>query len=132
MGGIRVLAPGPDATEVAWQLLRVRKQLHLSQAQLGAQLGLSRGTVGRWERGERGPPLYLPAALRLILAQALGLPAALPADTLEAARGALLRIELDAAAGTLSEAHRAALVDGLARALAALGAQTAADAARVA
>jgi DNA-binding XRE family transcriptional regulator len=119
MGGIRVLAPGPDAPEVVRLLLAVRSELRYSKRRLGRRLGVSHGTISTWEAGGGKPPLYLAAALRLLLAQAMD-PEHVSGEALEQARGWLLMIELDAAAGNLTEDHRRALVDGLTRALAAV------------
>lgn len=53
---------GPELA--AW-----RAEHGLTQAQLGARLGVDSNTVARWERGERAIPPYLPLALEGLAAR---------------------------------------------------------------
>lgn len=46
------------------QLRRIRQKLLLSQEAVARQLGVTVGTVGRWERGESTPRLGHQAKLR--------------------------------------------------------------------
>lgn len=60
-----------------------RKKLGLSQEQLAEALGVSRNTIGRWERGEFSPSADKMAKLERMLAQleAPTVPADTPEDT---------------------------------------------------
>src|SRR6184192_3931043 len=59
MTQIEVVGMGPD------DLRRRRRQLGMSQAELGRSLGLASNTIARWERDEL--PIGSPVLLRLAL-----------------------------------------------------------------
>lgn len=54
-----------EAAQLGKRLTRARERARLSQTELAATLGVARGTVSRWESGERTPSL---AALREVAA----------------------------------------------------------------
>lgn len=53
-------------TITPWQITKIRTQLHLTQAELGNKLGVSRGAVNNWEAGN-----YLPSAKNIRALHAL-------------------------------------------------------------
>lgn len=65
-----------EATDVASRRVRLqwgraikaqREALHLTQAQLATEIGVTAQAVGAWERGETAPRPHLQAALARVL-----------------------------------------------------------------
>jgi len=49
------------------RILRLRKRFQWSQGELAERLGVTRGRVGNWERGENAPPVEALIALGEVL-----------------------------------------------------------------
>jgi len=61
------ISPAPHLRRVvARRLARLRRLRHLSQQEVGAALGVDRGTVSRWERGEIAVSLERLAQLSIV------------------------------------------------------------------
>ncbi|MCH7331594.1 helix-turn-helix domain-containing protein [Acinetobacter modestus] len=53
--------------ELAYEMIRARRQMKISQAELATKLGISARTIESWERGIRHPSKPSQALIRLFI-----------------------------------------------------------------
>ncbi|MEQ1107274.1 helix-turn-helix domain-containing protein [Acinetobacter seifertii] len=56
-----------DEQEFGYEIIRARRQMKISQAQLASKLGISIRTLESWERGIRNPSKPSQALIRLFI-----------------------------------------------------------------